>query len=449
MARVFISYAHSSLSHRDRVRSFAEYLREQKLDVVIDTDVKGPAGPPEQWPRWMKNQVEVADWVVLFIDETYRRRFDGHEVPDKGYGVTWEGCIITHELYRSKTMNHKFIPVLADGESWDLVPTEIAGATIHRIPSGQQELARSILDCQAEAGTASSRLHSAEYEDWRDLTVSEIADAILRLQTDRRRKEVANLFQLKVDDNRDQLELHFRKLVDRCTDPASFDVRSTCLAVAQLDAYRTDASGHADDFQALTDLQDWLFPLCIHPAVKATVASGMDDRHGAIISESVALEVGAELAAAPADGRRVGFRISDDGQIIGDGLLRMVDTPTGDPDPNVVVEEILKDLADQLCIILDDDDTNEPDAAKRIHHLVERMQLQAALNAIAKRRRYYCIIDPSKNSAGIESLRKLLSDVRRKIPEIVFFELHNGQTKSAEEVILKIVKDRLESERQS
>ena len=102
MTRVFVSYAHSSDAHRQRVRSFVEYLRAQQLEVVIDTDVIGPAGPPEQWPRWMKNQVESADWVVLFVDETYRRRFDGHEEPDKGHGVTWEGCIITHELYRSK-----------------------------------------------------------------------------------------------------------------------------------------------------------------------------------------------------------------------------------------------------------------------------------------------------------------------------------------------------------
>ena len=160
------------------------------------------------------------------------------------------------------------------------------------------------------------------------------------------------------------LSCTFANWFDRCSDPASFDVRATCLPVAQLDAYRSDASGHAGDLRALTDLQDWLFPLCIHPAVKSTVASGMDDRQGAIITESVALDVGAELAAAPADGRPARFRLSDDGKVIGDGLLRMVDTPIGDPDPHVVVEQILKDLADQLCIILDEDDTGEPDAGQ-------------------------------------------------------------------------------------
>ena len=108
-------------------------------------------------------------------------------------------------------MNSKFIPVLADGENLDLVPTEIAGATIYRIPSGQQKLADAIPKNEAEVATAG--FHSAEYTDWRELTVSGIADAILRLQTDRRLKEVAQLFQVQADANRDQLKLHFRKLV--------------------------------------------------------------------------------------------------------------------------------------------------------------------------------------------------------------------------------------------
>ena len=95
MASVFLSYAHSNNEHRQRVRSFVEYLRAQNLHVVVDTDVKSPAGPKEGWPRWMENQVESADWVLLFIDETYRRRFDGREDPDKGRGVTWEGCKTT------------------------------------------------------------------------------------------------------------------------------------------------------------------------------------------------------------------------------------------------------------------------------------------------------------------------------------------------------------------
>ena len=447
MARVFVSYAHSNDKHRQRVWAFAKSLREQGLDVVIDTDVKSPAGPPEQWPRWMKNQVEAADWVLLFIDEAYRRRFDGHEEPDKGHGVTWEGCIITHELYRSKTINHKFIPVLADDENLNLVPTEIAGATMYRIPSGQQMIAQKILEY--EAATKPAGFHSAVYVDWRGLTVFGIADAILRLQTERRRKEVAQLFQFRLDGDRAHLESHFQSFVDRSSAAESFDVEATCLAVAKLDAFRMDAAGHADDLRALTDLQDWLFPLCIHPAIKATVASGMDNRQGAIIQESVALAVGAELCAAPADGRRAGFRLDDRGRVVGQGLLRLVDTPIGDPNPSAVVAEILADLADQLSVSLDDGLASEKDVTKQIKVWTEQLKFQARMDTVRKKRRFYCVLEPRKTPAEAEALSKLLCEIRVQLPELVFFELHRGQTKAAEEVILKIVKDRLESENKS
>ena len=446
MASVFVSYAHSNDQHRQRVRSFVAHLRAQNLQVVVDTDVRSPAGPSEGWPRWMENQVENADWVLLFIDETYRRRFDGREDPDKGRGVTWEGCIISNRLYSASTKNTKFIPVLADEADWNLLPSVISGATFYRIPQQQQALSEAILSFEAEAGTASAGFQSVAYKDWRALTVSGIADSILRLQTDRRQRAVAEVFQLPAEFKRDELEFHFGKLVDRSMDPATFDVGSTCLAVARLDALRSDASAHPEDFRALTDLQDWLFALCIHPAVKSTVASGMDDRQGAIIQESVALAVGAELAAAQADGRRSGFRLDDDGRVVGHGLLRLVDTPIGDQDPRIVVQEILKDLADQLCITLSEADFTQQDLDKRILELAQQMQFQAPLNAIAKKRRYYCVIQQQKHAAETASLRKVLSTIRRQIPELVFFELYRGQSKAAEEVILKIVKDRLESE---
>ena len=56
------------------------------------------------------------------------------------------------------------------------------------------------------------------------------------------------------------------------------------------------------------------------------------------------------------------------------------------------------------------------------------------------------MIPPQKHAAESESLLKVLRIIRRQIPEIVFFELYRGQSKAAEEVILKIVKDRLGSE---
>ncbi len=139
--KVFISYAHSSPEHKQTVTSLVETLRKMHLAVTVDTDVKTPQGPKEGWPRWMKRQIRDADWVLMFFDELYRRRFDGDEEPDSGLGATWEGAIITHRFYRDATRNEKFIPLLADGASSDLIPDEFFGYTRYSIPTQVGELA--------------------------------------------------------------------------------------------------------------------------------------------------------------------------------------------------------------------------------------------------------------------------------------------------------------------
>ena len=109
--------------------------------MTVDTDVKTPQGPEEGWPKWMKRQIKEADWVLMFFDKLYRRRFDGEEEPDTGLGATWEGVIITHHFYRDSTRNKKFIPLLADGASADLIPDELFGYTRYFIPKQAVELA--------------------------------------------------------------------------------------------------------------------------------------------------------------------------------------------------------------------------------------------------------------------------------------------------------------------
>jgi hypothetical protein len=84
------------------------------------------------------------------------------------------------------------------------------------------------------------------------------------------------------------------------------------------------------------------------------------------IDSDVALAIGAELAAAPADARQARFHLDDEGKIAGEGLLRFVDAAIGDPKPDELVSEILHDLAGQLSASLDEEIEDEPDVRKRI-----------------------------------------------------------------------------------
>lgn len=113
---VFISYSHDSDQHKQKVLEFAQYLRGEKgLDIVLDQYING--APKEGWPRWMLNQIDRAEYVLLICTPTYYRRFRGFETGNSGNGVTWEGAVITQEFYEEKCQTLKFVPVLAN--NWD------------------------------------------------------------------------------------------------------------------------------------------------------------------------------------------------------------------------------------------------------------------------------------------------------------------------------------------
>jgi len=61
--KVFISYSHDSDVHRKRVLALAERLRKDGIEAQLDQYVAGT--PTEGWPRWMRNQLEQADFILL------------------------------------------------------------------------------------------------------------------------------------------------------------------------------------------------------------------------------------------------------------------------------------------------------------------------------------------------------------------------------------------------
>ena len=118
--RVFISYSHDSIQHKDLVLRFAERLRKDGIDAQIDQYVEGR--PPGGWPRWMLDKLDWAEFVLLICTETYYRRFRGHEELGTGKGVDWEGQLITLELYQAKSRTTKFVPVILASQNEEFIP---------------------------------------------------------------------------------------------------------------------------------------------------------------------------------------------------------------------------------------------------------------------------------------------------------------------------------------
>lgn len=141
MPKVFISYSHDSDTHRERILELSDRLRDDGIDCWID---QYEPTPPEGWPRKMDKGIREADFVLMVCTETYLKRLQLEEEEGKGLGVAWEGSLIYNTLYRDRTLNNKFIPVLFTSEDKLYIPTIIFGNSHYDLsmPRGHDHLYR-------------------------------------------------------------------------------------------------------------------------------------------------------------------------------------------------------------------------------------------------------------------------------------------------------------------
>ena len=137
--KVFISYTHDSVEHMDRVLALSNSLRSEGIDCRIDQYEQSPA---DGWPQWCDRQVEKSDFVLVACTETYLRRFKGEEAPEIGLGATWEGHIITQEIYNAQGKNSKFIPIIFLREDAAHIPLILQGPTHYAVPDAYDLLCR-------------------------------------------------------------------------------------------------------------------------------------------------------------------------------------------------------------------------------------------------------------------------------------------------------------------
>jgi hypothetical protein len=137
--RVFISYSHRDHDQDSKALELAGRLREDGIDAVIDRYV---TFPPEGWPRWVKRQIDEADFVVCLCSPIYRAAFEGRSPSGKKLGVNQEGYLITQSLYKLGHVNTKFIPVLFDEEVDESVPQDLADYTRFKLPRDYDPLVR-------------------------------------------------------------------------------------------------------------------------------------------------------------------------------------------------------------------------------------------------------------------------------------------------------------------
>ena len=128
--KVFISYSHDSDAHVDRVLAFADALRNDQVEAIIDRNIPNP---PEGWPHWMSHHLDTADFVLLICTKEYHDRVERRQPAGTGRGVQWEGTIIYNRIYNNPNVGDRFIPILIDGGIEDNIPMPLRGFTFYRI----------------------------------------------------------------------------------------------------------------------------------------------------------------------------------------------------------------------------------------------------------------------------------------------------------------------------
>jgi len=112
----------------DRIWDLSEKLRSDGVDCRIDQHEESP---PEGWPRWCRNQIQAAQFVLVACTETYQRRYEGTEKSGRGLGGQWEGFVITQELYEARGQIAKFVPIIFSGNAAKFIPIELQGLTYY------------------------------------------------------------------------------------------------------------------------------------------------------------------------------------------------------------------------------------------------------------------------------------------------------------------------------
>ena len=140
-SRVFISYSHDSAEHKQRVLALSNQFRSEGIDCNLD---QYESTPPEGWPRWMTQQITSSAFVLVVCTEVYYRRVTGQEEEGKGLGASWEGGLITQEIYEAGGRNAKFIPVILEGEDAAFIPPFLKPTTYYDLSrtGGYEELYR-------------------------------------------------------------------------------------------------------------------------------------------------------------------------------------------------------------------------------------------------------------------------------------------------------------------
>lgn len=137
--RVFISYAHDNETHKENALDYSNWLNTPGgLNCWIDRYVED-ADLPEGWPAWMRNQINLAKYVLVVCSARYAARFNRQPEEDgQGKGAKWESVLMETQIYQKEGLNHKFIPVLFNSVDEKYIPEILQNTTFFDLSNAER-----------------------------------------------------------------------------------------------------------------------------------------------------------------------------------------------------------------------------------------------------------------------------------------------------------------------
>lgn len=124
MSKVFISYSHDSPEHAERVLTFANKLRSEGIDAIID---QYEPWPEKGWPNWMLKQIREASFVIMICTEMYYKGVIDLLSAEEKKGVKYEWNLINAYFYEAGSANKRFLPVIFKKNDLDFIPDPFKG----------------------------------------------------------------------------------------------------------------------------------------------------------------------------------------------------------------------------------------------------------------------------------------------------------------------------------
>lgn len=127
--KVFISYSWDSVPLREKVLDFANTLRENGVECIIDQFKDYTDENNDDWKDWIDKHLISSDTILVLCTENYKNCFENNNNCKGKGGVKWEADIIRTLMGQNK----RILPIFFEPADEEHIPTRLNGKSRYLI----------------------------------------------------------------------------------------------------------------------------------------------------------------------------------------------------------------------------------------------------------------------------------------------------------------------------